>query len=131
MYGYVHDLNIWIDVFGLLKIYRGVNENHYGYNDALNGKAKPKGGSATPSEHNQDNTNSKYTSWTTDSDVAKNYALRPKGESVVLELDIDENKLVKIPNTKTVVLKQSGVEVSKSEVLVKGKVKGATVEHVH
>ncbi|MDH6251251.1 RHS repeat-associated protein [Chryseobacterium sp. H1D6B] len=61
-------------------LYRGVNEGHAGYSEALQGKATPKGGKATPAEHNAGNTDSKYTSWTKNKEVAKNYSLRPNGD---------------------------------------------------
>lgn len=104
-------------------LYRGVNNNSPAFEAASNGKVKPRGGNATPLEHNTVSTKSKYTSWTTDPRVAKNFALRPKGEGVVLEGQISINRTVKSPDRYKVNLIQSpGVKVPESEVLVTGKV---------
>lgn len=71
------------------------------------------------------------TSWTTDIEVAKNFALRPNGEGVLLRKVIDNTSTVRSPNTKTVNLKQSpGTLKSESEVLVRGKIKNAVVTKV-
>jgi RHS repeat-associated protein len=101
-------------------LFRGVNESRPEFNNALNGKAIPKGGNATPAEHNAGNTNSPFTSWTTNRAVAENYALRPNGNGVVLETTVPKSSTIKSPNTKIVNLKQSpGTRVSESEVLLK------------
>ena len=103
-------------------LYRGVNESHVGYADALKGKVTPRGGTATAAEHNAGNTNSPFTSWTTNQAVAENYALRPEGGGVVLQTRIPQSKMIKSPNLKQVQLKTSGQIVSESEVLLKGKI---------
>ncbi len=113
------------------KLYRGVNSESVAYKNAQKGTAKPRGGDATPLEHNTLTTESQYTSWTWDKRVAKNYALRTNGEGVILEANIPINKTVVSPNTKSVNLIQSpGTIVSESELLVKGTTKGAKVEKV-
>jgi RHS repeat-associated protein len=114
----------------MIKLYRGVNESHAGFDDAINGVAKAKGGTASAAEHNAGNTNSPFISFTTDPDVAKNFALRPSGNGVVLEVTVPKSTLIKSPSAKDVVLKQSGKVVNESEVLLKEKVKGATVTEV-
>jgi RHS repeat-associated protein len=55
-------------------LYRGVAEDHPGFDDALNGIARPRGGTATPLEHNIGNTNSPYTSWSTSLSTAEGFA---------------------------------------------------------
>ena len=127
LYAFVKNVNTEVDVFGLIIIFRGVNQNHQGYEDAKRGNAKPIGGTASAAEHNEGNTNSPYTSWTTNEEVAKNYALRPNGEGVVLRLDIDESLIVESPNKKVVLLKQGGGIVSEDEVLIQGEVRNAEV----
>lgn len=106
-------------------LYRGVNESHVGYEDATNGNATPQGGNATPAEHNEGNTKSQYTSWTTDPDVAVNYAIRPNGGGAVLKMTVAQDATVVSPSAKDVLLKQSGVIKNESEVLLKGPVTGA------
>jgi hypothetical protein len=54
-----------------VSLFRGVGTDHVGYADALEGTAKPWGGPASAEEHNLGNTNSPYTSWTTDLGVAQ------------------------------------------------------------
>ncbi len=90
----------------------------------------PRGGNATPAEHNSGNTNSQYTSWSTDPEVATNYALRPNGGGVVLTKTVPESLTIVSPSIKDVLLKQSGKVVNESEVLLKGPVTGATVTEV-
>ncbi|WP_312847245.1 RHS repeat-associated core domain-containing protein [Chitinophaga polysaccharea] len=116
-------------------LYRGMNESHVGYKNELKGITKANGGAATPLEHNAVSTlNSSFTSWTTDYEVALNYALRPKGKGVVLKIKVPKSITVESPNTKIIKLKQAAPEapaVSESEVLMKGTVKGAKVEKVN
>ncbi|MFT3981659.1 MAG: hypothetical protein QM687_14385 [Ferruginibacter sp.] len=112
--------------------YRGVNEENVAYQQAVKGTVSANGGTATPLEHNTSSTlNSPYTSWTTNPEVAKNYALRPAGSGVVLTAQIPISQTVVSPNTKRVNLAQSpGTVVSESEVLVTGTVTGASVQKV-
>ncbi|MFY7814753.1 MAG: RHS repeat-associated core domain-containing protein, partial [Chryseobacterium taeanense] len=113
-------------------LYRGVNSTSPGYENALQGIAKPRGGNATPLEHNTLTTESPYTSWSSNMSVAENFALRTSGEGVVLTADIPNSQLVQSPNLKSVNLVQSpGTIVSESETLVKGPVTGASVKKVN
>ncbi len=115
----------------MVKIYRGINESHVGFDDAMKGITKPKGGDASAFEHNLGNTNSPFTSWTTDPDVAKNFALSPKGGGVVLEKVVPKSELFSSPNLNKVLLKGSGGKiVNESEVLLKGPIKEAKVSSV-
>lgn len=45
-------------------LYRGVPNEHYKYDDALEGRAVPLGGHSDPGRHAGGNTNSEFTSWT-------------------------------------------------------------------
>jgi RHS repeat-associated protein len=106
-------------------LHRGVNKSSPAFDDALQGNVKPRGGNATPAEHNVGNTKSNYTSWTTDVEVAKNYSLRPDGGGVVLQTNVPVSSTVPSPSLKSVNLKQSpGVVVNEREVLLKGPIKG-------
>ncbi len=115
-----------------ITLYRGVNENNVHYPDALNGIVKPNGGVATAMEHNTVSTlNSPFTSWTTNPEVAINFALRPGGEGVVLKTKVNVNDIIKSPNTKNVQLLQKPTSiVSESEVLLKKPVSNANVQSV-
>jgi hypothetical protein len=117
-----------------VRVFRGVNESNIAYERAAEGIVKPnkqwwqvwKQG-ATPLEHNAirgATIESPYTSWTTDQAVAENFALRPTGQGVVVTADVPVSRLVASPNLKTVVLRQSGAQVSESEVLIRGTVRG-------
>ena len=94
-------------------IYRGVGKNHEGYDDALNGVAKPRGGTATMEQHTQGETRSPYTSWTSDISVAQRFA-GPDG--VVLRVD-----------ARSVNIAGWSDEFDESEALVEGVVRGADV----
>jgi hypothetical protein len=116
---------------GTVTLYRGVNESHPGFENATNGTAVPRGGNATPDEHNAGNTNSDFTSWTTNPDVATNFALRPGGSGVVMETTVQASSTVASPSAANVNLLQSpGTVVNESEVLLKGPVTGAKVTPV-
>jgi RHS repeat-associated protein len=117
-------------VEGTSTLYRGVNKNHVAYSEALKGTAKPKGGTATPVEHNGGVTESPYTSWTTDPEVAINYATRPLGDGVVLKAEIPKSKMVESPNVEPIIQKQTGELISESEVLVEGTVTNAKVINI-
>jgi hypothetical protein len=68
-------------------VYRGVPRKSPAYREALRGIARPRGGTATPAEHNAGNTMSEYTSWTTERHVAECYA-GPDG--VVLRVNLSD-----------------------------------------
>lgn len=113
-------------------LYRGVNSTSPAYENATQGTAVPKGGTATAAEHNMGNTNSNYTSWTTNPEVAKNYALRTSGEGVIMEIEVPTSSTVTSPSVKSVNLKQSpGTIVNESEVLMKGTVTGAKTKIIN
>lgn len=89
-------------------MYRGVNSTSPAYENATEGTAVPRGGTASPAEHNQGNTNSEFTSWTTNPEVAKNYALRTSGEGVIMETSVPISSTVASPSAKSVNLVQGG-----------------------
>ncbi|MBQ4820018.1 hypothetical protein J8M14_08080 [Aquimarina sp. MMG016] len=111
-----------------ITIYRGVNSSAgKAYTNALNGIVKSRGGIFGHSNTLLHNTglngtiNSKFTSWTTDIDVALNYAYRTNGNGVLLKLDIPKSMLFKSPDLKTINLfHKPGTMVSESEWLLKG-----------
>ncbi|MEU3998664.1 polymorphic toxin-type HINT domain-containing protein [Streptomyces fungicidicus] len=71
-------------------VYRGVSEvtgrgdPNPGFDDAVEGIARPRGGDATPERHHHGNTDSDYTSWTTDPAAAIRAATRGGNGGVVL-----------------------------------------------
>ncbi len=104
-------------------LYRGVNEAHPGFENATNGVAEPIGGNASAAAHNAGNTASPFTSWTTNPDVATNFALRPGGSGVMMEVTVPASSTVASPSSANVNLIQSpGTVVNESEVLLKGTV---------
>jgi hypothetical protein len=113
-----------------ITLHRGVNTNHAQYSNATKGQANPRGGNATPAEHNANNTKSNFTSWTPDLDVATNYALRPDGDGVILTKTVPIDETVTSPSAKDVVLNQSGKLTNEKEVLLKGNISGAEVKNV-
>ncbi|TGD56537.1 DUF6443 domain-containing protein [Flavobacterium humi] len=112
-------------------LYRGVNTTSPAFENATQGTAVPRGGTATAAEHNAGNTNSEFTSWSTNPEVAKNFALRTSGEGVIMETTVPTSSTVASPSVKNVNLIQGGGVVNESEVLLKGNVSGATVTPVN
>jgi hypothetical protein len=53
-------------------LHRGVNSKSPAYKNAEKGIAKPRGGNATAAEHNTKTTESNFTSWSTNPEVAEN-----------------------------------------------------------
>ncbi|USA53935.1 hypothetical protein NDN13_01705 [Acinetobacter sp. C32I] len=78
-------------------------------------KAIPKGGNATAEAHTGSQTNSKFTSWTTDINVARRFATEGNsGNGVILQKNILENTMIRTQNS---------ILFDESEVLIKGTVK--------
>lgn len=96
-------------------VYRGVAVSHPGFGAALVGTASPRGGIATRAEHNLGNTESQYTSWTTDRHVAERWA-GPGG--ALMEIDLAEvaGRWALSPDV-----------FWESEILIQGSVTGARV----
>ncbi|MDF5755100.1 RHS repeat-associated core domain-containing protein [Spongiactinospora sp. TRM90649] len=69
-------------------LYRGVPEGHWFYGLALRGIAVPRGGHTDPARHNGGNTQSVFTSWTTDLDgVARDAADEFGPPGIVLRIN--------------------------------------------
>ncbi|MFJ5921926.1 polymorphic toxin-type HINT domain-containing protein [Kitasatospora sp. NPDC092948] len=110
-------------------LYRGVPKGHEGHAAAVEGSAHPRGGNATPAEHNGNNTESEFTSWSTSPFTAKRFGLgtRP-GETpgVILR--------VKLPMPGGNPIRQMWLygedRWAENEVLVTGSVAGADVFHL-
>jgi RHS repeat-associated protein len=113
-----------------ITLYRGVNESHPGFSNAVDGVVAPRGGLATAAEHNAGNTASNFTSWTTNPDVAKNYALRPNGSGVTLEVTVPTSSTVASPSLLNIQLRGTKTVVNESEVLLRGRTTGAKVTPV-
>jgi len=80
-------------------VYRGIAPDHPGFESAVQGIAKPRGGTATAFEHNAlGNTESPYTSWTTDRAVAEGWATNNSGKGVVLHDEVAPSTLVPSPD---------------------------------
>ena len=109
----------------MVTVYRGVASDHPGYAEALEGKATPIGGPATPRDHNYGDTRSEFTSWTKKKSVADEFATTTQEDKlerthgVVLSDKVPESQLIKSPD-----------ESKEKEVLRVGPISGAKVEHV-
>jgi hypothetical protein len=97
-------------------IYRGVAEGHPGYEDAVRGVVKPRGGHENPYLHNEGDTRSEFTSWTTNRAVAERFT---EGKGIVLQMTVDKSKLIYSPDY-----------YGESEVLIQGPVSGARVNYI-
>jgi len=118
-----------------ITLYRGVNQSNANFAQQSTGVVSANRGwwqfwkpVSTPLEHNiapGGTIFSPYTSWTTNPAVAENFALRPGGSGVVITVQVPSSRIIISPNIKTVILIQGGGEVSESEVLLQGTVKGS------
>ena len=96
------------------RLFRGVPKSEWPeFADALEGIARPIGGHSDPALHNEFDTYSIFTSWTTKRSVARGFA---RFEGVVLECTLPPCRLVKSPDKN-----------KEFEVLVTGTVEGAKV----
>jgi hypothetical protein len=99
-------------------IYRGVDWEHSKYDDALEGRAVPRGGHSDPARHNAGNSESVYTSWTTDYEgVALDAAELGNGPGIVMrhrKRDV-EDRLIYGPQD----------VYGESEILIQGVIEGA------
>lgn len=114
---------------GFRYLYRGLSVMHPGYDDAVRGVAKPRGGSASMEAHHNNNTQSIYTSWDTNRNTALQYARgAAEGRSdlpgVILQ--------VKLPLGQPIYpsMMFSSDLWEGTENLVEGMVRGAKVWHV-
>lgn len=82
-----------------ITLYRGVSGNHVKFKDALKGIVRPRGGNKTANQHNMGQTDSIYTSWSTERWVAEDWALTDNSEqAVVLEKEFEISELVYSPD---------------------------------
>jgi RHS repeat-associated protein len=114
---------------GFNYLYRGISVMHPGYDDAVRGVAKPRGGSASMETHHSGNTESIYTSWDTNRNTALRYARgaaegRNDLPGVILQ--------VKLPLGQPIYpsMMFSSELWEGTESLVEGLVRGAKVWHV-
>ena len=105
----------------MIRCYRGIAEGHTYYQEALRGIARPRGGHATPAQHNEGFTESEFTSWTTSYQAARRKALESdmNGHGIILQKDFDEAQLTASPDV-----------YGESEFLIYGLVIGAVVREV-
>ena len=98
-----------------ITLWRGVSKDHPSFQEAEQGIAKPRGGHDDPITHNLGNTQSIFTSWTREKEIAER---RAKKEGIILEKDFptDENSLETTPDI-----------YCEEEVLVRGIVTNAKV----
>ena len=130
-----------------ITLFRGVNQGHAAYADALLGIAKPnrrwwqfwKLSPVTPYEHNtvQDATlNSVFTSWSSNPLVAEAFALRDQlvpntvSSGVVLEAQIPISRTFPSPDLFNVQHPISNLDLPEQEILVRGVIRGAKVRVV-
>jgi RHS repeat-associated protein len=101
----------------LVTIYRGVWRSHPNYPAALEGRAVPWGGAATPEDHTLGDTESNFTSWTTARVVAET-KIEVRGEpGVILE--------IRLPRSRFIISQNAFPH--EAEVLLEGVVRGAMV----
>ncbi|MFF4181276.1 RHS repeat-associated core domain-containing protein [Streptomyces sp. NPDC001750] len=101
-------------------VYRGIDWGHSKYDDALEGRAVPRGGDADAASHNGGNLDSPFTSWTDDYEgVALDAAELGNGPGIVMRhrrADI-QDRLIKGPQD----------IYGESELLVEGVIEGAEI----
>jgi RHS repeat-associated protein len=98
-----------------IHLFRGLTVGDDGYELATRGIVLPPGGHSDPDAHNEGDTQSVFTAWTTSKDLAEHYAL-DRGHGVVLDEWFPLSRLVRSPDRH-----------KESEVLVIGAVVGANV----
>jgi hypothetical protein len=108
-------------------IYRGVSEGHPGYDNALEGRAVPRGGTSTPEMHQLGYTDSPYTSWSTSEAVATRAALKNADRGVVLQTRITSDTRYIDVNSQSWADEDLRGEY---EVQIEGEVSGATPKRV-
>jgi RHS repeat-associated protein len=106
----------------LVTLYRGVDALHPGFANALEGTAVPRGGSASVLEHVLGNTESEFTSWTTDFGVAEGFATRESGSGAILTTTAPRSTIIQSPG--------NAAGFGESEFLLRGPVTGAQVTPV-
>jgi RHS repeat-associated protein len=106
----------------MITLYRGVDAAHPGYANATNGVALPRGGNASLLEHVLGNTESEYTSWSSDYEVAQKFGTRESGSGVVLTKTVPRSTAIESPG--------NALGFGESEYLIPGPVSDAQVTRV-
>ncbi len=97
-----------------ITLYRGVCVGHYDYKNALKGMAVPLGGHNDPDSHNWGDTESVFTSWTTNINIALKFANKNGSGGVLLSKDFLVRETIPSPDT-----------YNEQEILIQGIVTGA------
>lgn len=105
-----------------ITLYRGLHAGHPDMNNALKGEVHPRGGNRSEAEHIAGLNDSRYTSWTTDREIAERFA--GKGGLILKKEFVDhEYDLIcvaeKFPNLEEV--------MAESEFLISGIIFEVTV----
>lgn len=115
---FVSELGILVHNADYITLWRGVDKSHPGYPNAERGIAKPRGGHSDPELHNLGDTNSVFTSWTSNKSQAEYFASKYSGEGIVLEKNFE------VPNKR---LYESPDDYNEAETLVRGTVFDAEI----
>jgi hypothetical protein len=104
---------------------RGVASDSPAYDAATEGVAEARGGEASALDHSLGNTNSPFTSWTSNYEVAQDFAsVGGSQPGVILTRTFAPGEAMQVaPNVEEM--------MQESEYLVRGRVSGATVTGVH
>ena len=107
-----------------MTLYRGVASDSPAYEDALEGAAEARGGPANALDHSLGDTNSPYTSWTSDYNVATRFATNNgTSDGVILTKTFAPGEAAQVaPNVEQM--------MEESEYLVPGRVTGASTVKV-
>ncbi|MDQ0781251.1 hypothetical protein [Chryseobacterium sp. W4I1] len=97
-----------------ITLYRGVCVGHYDYKNAIKGMAVPLGGHSDPGLHNWGDTESVFTSWTTNINVARRFANKNGSGGVILSKEFPIHQIIPSPD-----------ESNEQEILIRGIVTGA------
>ncbi|WP_309733692.1 hypothetical protein [Chamaesiphon sp. OTE_75_metabat_556] len=105
-------------------LWRGVDSKHLGegvYGRAQQGIAKPQGGHSNAADHSLGETDSVFTSWTSDISQARYHATKRSGQGIILEKNFDLSK------TKYVRSDVADALYQENEFLIRGTIFGAKV----
>jgi len=98
----------------MITLYRGVCVGHYDYKNAIKGMAVPLGGHNDPDSHNWGDTESVFTSWTTNINVARKFANKNGSGGVLLSKEFLIHEVIPSPD-----------KYNEQEILIRGIVTGA------
>ncbi|ROI04548.1 hypothetical protein EGI16_07725 [Chryseobacterium sp. G0240] len=98
----------------MITLFRGVYVGHYDYKNAIKGMAVPLGGHSDPESHNWGDTESVFTSWTVNRNVALKFANNNGSGGVLLQKTFSIHKIIPSPD-----------KYNEQEILIRGIVIGA------